>query len=129
MWKGAHGVPLAITEGHQAESGLVSMGPVAGGWPGASDPLGSRQGRWGALNGEQGALGLLQASRAGWSPGVVVVHRPEGLSSAGKSGECTCRPTEAPRRPPPGSPLVKGFARQRLGTLARSPLRGSPRFS
>lgn len=35
---GAHGVALAITEGHQAESKLVSMGPVAGEWPGASDP-------------------------------------------------------------------------------------------
>ena len=38
VWKGAHGVALAITEGLKAESKLVSMGPVAGEWPGASDP-------------------------------------------------------------------------------------------
>jgi hypothetical protein len=81
VWKGAHAVSLAITEGHKAESGLVSMVLWAGEWPGASDPpLGSRQGRWGALFGELGAMGLVQALRAGWLPGVV--HRPEGPSSA-----------------------------------------------
>jgi hypothetical protein len=53
-----------------------------------------------------GALGATQALRAGWSPGVV--HRPEGLSRAGESGQCSCRHTTAPRRPPPESPLVKG---------------------
>lgn len=30
VWKGAHGVSLAITEGLKAESGLVSMGLMAG---------------------------------------------------------------------------------------------------
>jgi hypothetical protein len=76
VWKGAHGVSLAITEGHQAEFGLVSMVPVAGGWPGASGPLGSRRGRWGALSGQLGARALLSALRAGWL--AEVVHRPEG---------------------------------------------------
>jgi hypothetical protein len=37
VWKGAHGVSLAITEGLNAESGLVSMGLMAGGWTGTSD--------------------------------------------------------------------------------------------
>jgi hypothetical protein len=78
VWKGAHGVSLAITEGHQAESGLVSMGPVAGGWPGASHPPWFEARAWGALS--RDSLGSEQALRAGWSP--VVVHRPEA-SAAG----------------------------------------------
>jgi hypothetical protein len=34
---------------------------------------------------------------------------------------CSCRPTQAPRPAPPGSPLVKGFARQRLGRWRDGP--------
>ena len=36
---GTHGVALAIPKGLKAESALVSMGPVAGGWPGGQKPL------------------------------------------------------------------------------------------
>jgi hypothetical protein len=75
VWKGAHGVSLAITEGHQAESGLVSVGPVAEVWPVASVPFGSVQGRRGALSsgrvpGSGAGLGGLVAWGGAWSRGL-----------------------------------------------------------
>ena len=79
MWKGAHGVALAIPEGLKAESKLVSMGPVAGEWPGASGPLGSRRERWGALSDERDPLGSEQALGFGWLPGDEGLRRAKSF--------------------------------------------------
>lgn len=120
MWWGTHGVALAITEGLKAESALVSLGPVAGGWPGEAGPLDSRGDPGGALSGEGGTLGLVQALRVGWLPGVV--DRAEDLSYA-------VSPPNAPvahRSSAQGASRIvpgQGLCEATAGALARSLVR------
>ena len=43
---GAHGVSMAISEGQQVDSALVSMVPMAQGWLGSTEPVGSCRESW-----------------------------------------------------------------------------------